>query len=283
MIGMMGPNGAGKTTTMKMLSGILYPTSGIARVDGYVPWERNKQYKKNMSIVMGQKSQLNWDLPAAESFYLNKCIYEVPDSQFNRNLEELLEVLDARALTKIQVRRLSLGERMKMELIAALLHSPKVVFLDEPTIGLDLISQKNIRDFIAYYNVQYKATIILTSHYMQDIESLCKRSIVINNGEVVYDGDLNKISDVMGQEKIMKLQFTRQLEESAMAAYGRVNQWDGYSCTLSVGKEEMSQIARRILEDLPISDFNVEDVPIEDAIANLYRETTASREVLHET
>lgn len=278
MIGMIGPNGAGKTTTMKMLSGILYPTGGEALVDGYTPWERNKQYKLNMSIVMGQKSQLNWDLPAIESFYLNKCIYEIEERVYRRNLEELLEVLDGKELTKIQVRRLSLGERMKMELIASLLHNPQVVFLDEPTIGLDLISQKKIREFIRYYNQEYQATILLTSHYMQDIESLCRRSIIINHGEVVYDGDLDQVSEIMGNHKLVKLQFSRQVEDSCLSAYGVVKKSDGYHAVLEIEKNQVSQMAKEILEVLPVVDFNVEDVPIEDGIAYLYSQRAGGRD-----
>jgi len=200
IVGFIGPNGAGKTTTLKILSGILYPTSGVALVDGFTPWERKKQFKMNFSIVMGQKTQLNWDLPALETFYLNKHIYEINESEFKNTLGELSELLDVGSLVKTQVRRLSLGERMKMELIAALLHRPKILFLDEPTIGLDLISQKNIREFIKNYNQKTNATILLTSHYMNDIESLCKRSIIINEGIIAYDGELSGISDELSIE-----------------------------------------------------------------------------------
>ena len=194
IVGFIGPNGAGKTTTLKILSGIIYPTSGIALVDGFTPWERKKQFKMNFSIVMGQKTQLNWDLPALETFYLNKHIYEIKDADYKSSLNELTELLEVGDLVKKQVRRLSLGERMKMEFIAALLHRPKILFLDEPTIGLDLISQKTIRDFIRHYNKMTNATILLTSHYMNDIESLCKRSIIINEGVIAYDGNLSNIS-----------------------------------------------------------------------------------------
>ncbi|MCL2185330.1 MAG: ATP-binding cassette domain-containing protein [Treponema sp.] len=200
IVGFIGPNGAGKTTTLKILSGIIYPTSGIALVDGFTPWERKKQFKMNFSIVMGQKTQLNWDLPALETFYLNKHIYEISDADYKSTLGELTELLEVGDLVKKQVRRLSLGERMRMEFIAALLHRPKILFLDEPTIGLDLISQKSIRDFIKYYNQKTNATILLTSHYMNDIESLCKRSIIINEGVIAYDGDLSGISDELSIE-----------------------------------------------------------------------------------
>jgi len=200
IVGFIGPNGAGKTTTLKILSGIIFPTSGSALVDGYTPWERKKQFKMNFSIVMGQKTQLNWDLPAIETFYLNKHIYEISDADYKSTLGELTDILEVGALVKKQVRRLSLGERMKMELIAALLHRPKILFLDEPTIGLDILSQKNIREFIKHYNQTANSTILLTSHYMNDIESLCKRAIIINEGVIAYDGDLCGVSGELSIE-----------------------------------------------------------------------------------
>lgn len=272
IVGFIGPNGAGKTTTLKMLSGILYPTSGMALVGGYIPWERKKQFKMNMSIVMGQKSQLNWDLPAIESFHLIKCIYEIGDKEYGRNLEELVEVLDAKDLLKVQVRRLSLGERMKVELIGSLLHKPKVVFLDEPTIGLDFLSQKSIREFIKAYNQENNATIILTSHYMKDIESLCNRTMLINRGNVVYDGNLTDISGILNQHKIIKLQFSQNVAEKDINTYGNILQYDGIHAQLEVEKQELKEIAKRMLEYLPVLDLNVEDLPIEDVIASLYRE-----------
>lgn len=271
MIGFIGPNGAGKTTTLKMLSGIMYPTDGTALVNGFVPWERSKQFKRNMAIVMGQKSQLSWDLPANESLYLNKCIYEVDDQVYQKTLDELVEVLDARDLLKVQVRKLSLGERMKMELIASLIHKPKVIFLDEPTIGLDLISQKKIREFLRYYNEENKATIILTSHYMNDIESLCKRSVIINQGSIIYDGDLNNINGILNKSKIIKLQFSRNVLDADLCSYGTVVKNDGFHATLEVDKNEMKKQAQQILLNLPIIDLNIEDTPIEDAISYMYK------------
>ena len=272
MVGVMGPNGAGKTTTMKMLSGILYPTGGTAQVNGFVPWERKKEFKKSMAIVMGQKTQLNWDLPANESFYLMKCIYELDNGVYEKNLEELLEVLDAKPLLKIQVRRLSLGERMKMELIASLLHRPKVVFLDEPTIGLDFISQKKIREFIRYYNQEYRATVLLTSHYLQDLESLCRRTLIINHGDIVYDGDLGQVSGVLGQKKVMKLQFSNPVEPRDLARFGRVLEVDGVYAKMEVDKNRVKEQAKEMLEHLTVVDLNVEEPPMEDAIARLYQE-----------
>lgn len=271
IVGFLGSNGAGKTTTLKMLSGILFPTSGEATVLGYVPWERKKDFKMNFSIVMGQKNQLWWDLPANESLYLNKCIYEIPDREYNLFLEELSELLDVKDLLKIQVRRLSLGERMKMELIAALIHKPNVILLDEPTIGLDLISQKKIREFLKYYNQQTKTTIILTSHYLVDIEELCKRSIIINQGKIVFDGELTRINSLFNQKKIIRLHFTENVGQESLASYGEVKEFDGVTATLLVDRQNLKKDSVTILANLPVIDFNIEDVPLEVGIAALYQ------------
>ncbi|QLG36911.1 ATP-binding cassette domain-containing protein [Paenibacillus sp. E222] len=271
MVGFLGPNGSGKTTTLKMLSGILYPTSGQATVLGYVPWERKKEFKMQFSIVMGQKSQLWWDLPANESLYLNKCIYEVEDKPYNLVLDELTEMLDVKELLNIQVRRLSLGERMKMELIASLIHRPKVIFLDEPTIGLDLISQKRIREFLKYYNQQTKATVILTSHYMADIEDLCKRTIIINQGKIVYDGDLRRVNELFHAKKIIKLQFTDEVPRQALSDYGTITQHDGMNVVMEINKHDLQRLSKMILDRFPILDFTVEDIPVERGIESLYQ------------
>lgn len=271
MVGFLGPNGSGKTTTLKMLSGILYPTSGTANVLDYVPWERKKEFKMQFSIVMGQKTQLWWDLPANESLYLNKCIYELEDQEYNHVLEELTELLDVKDLLNIQVRRLSLGERMKMELIASLIHRPKVIFLDEPTIGLDLISQKRIREFLKYYNQQTKATVILTSHYMADIEDLCKRSIIINQGEIVYDGDLNKVNELFNAKKIIKLQFTDDVAREALTGFGEIKQHDGLNAVLEIDKQDLKLYSKMMLDQLPILDFTIENIPVEQGIESLYQ------------
>ncbi|PZT52122.1 ABC transporter ATP-binding protein [Paenibacillus silvae] len=271
MVGFLGPNGSGKTTTLKMLSGILYPTSGQATVLGYVPWERKKEFKMQFSIVMGQKSQLWWDLPANESLYLNKCIYEIEDKPYNLVLDELTEMLDVKDLLNIQVRRLSLGERMKMELIASLIHRPKVIFLDEPTIGLDLISQKRIREFLKCYNEQTKATVILTSHYMADIEDLCKRAIIINQGKIVYDGDLRRVNELLHAKKIIKLQFTDEVPRQALSDYGTITQHDGINAVMEIDKHDLQRLSKMILDQFPILDFTVEDVPVERGIESLYQ------------
>lgn len=272
MVGFLGPNGAGKTTTLKMLSGILYPTGGQAQVLGYVPWERKKGFKMQFSIVMGQKNQLWWDLPANESLYLNKCMYEIPDKEYFAFLDELAEMLEVKDLLKIQVRRLSLGERMKMELIAALIHHPRVILLDEPTIGLDLISQQKIRRFLKYYNQQTKTTVVLTSHYMMDIQELCKRTIVINQGNIVYDGELSGINNLFGSEKIIRLHFSENVDLAKVEGFGRIKEFDGISVTLAVDRQNIRRHSAVLLENLPVIDYNIEDVPLEEGIAALYRQ-----------
>ncbi len=271
MVGFLGPNGAGKTTTLKMLSGILFPTSGTAQVLGYIPWERKKDFKMRFSIVMGQKNQLWWDLPANESLYLNKCIYEIDDREYNSFLAELSDLLEVKELLKVQVRRLSLGERMKLELIAALIHRPKVLLLDEPTIGLDLISQRKIREFLRYYNQQTKTTIMLTSHYIIDIQELCKRSIIINQGNIVYDGELSKINDIFIEKKIIRLQLAGQVPIDTLNKYGQVKEYDGFHTTIEVQKDHLKTISAQMLENLPIIDLNIEDIPLEDGIALFYQ------------
>ncbi|MBP7402840.1 MAG: ATP-binding cassette domain-containing protein [Clostridia bacterium] len=271
IVGFLGPNGAGKTTTLKMLSGILYPTAGEAEVLGFVPWERRKAFKMAFSIVMGQKSQLWTDLPAIESFRLNQCIYEIEEDAFRRTLDELTDLLDVRSMLKVQVRRLSLGERMKMELIAALLHRPRVLMLDEPTIGLDILSQRKIRDFIRYYNQQAGTTVLLTSHYMSDIEALCRRAVLINRGEVAYDGELAHVNDLFNARKVLRLQLGSAVDASDLARYGEVTSCDGASATIEIEREQVRAVSRAILDSLPVVDFTMEDIPIEEGIALLYQ------------
>lgn len=270
MKGLLGPNGAGKTTTLKMLSGILYPTSGSVQVAGYTPWERNNEFKRRFSIVMGQKNQLWWDLPAVDSFYLNKCIYNVDDKKYESVIEELTELLDVKEQVHVQVRRLSLGERMKMELIAALIHQPEILFLDEPTIGLDLLSQRKIRDFLKYYNEQTKTTVILTSHYMQDIEELCKNVIIINSGIVVYDGSLKNVNEIMGNKKRLAFKLSKKVPLEKLQTYGNVCQFKDYEVTFEVEHSEINSCASLVLKELPVVDFNVSDVPIEEGISLFY-------------
>jgi ABC-2 type transport system ATP-binding protein len=275
MVGFLGPNGAGKTTTLKMLSGILHPTQGMASVLGFTPWERKKAFKMQFAIVMGQKNQLWWDLPANESLYLNKCIYELDDATYKATLGELTELLDVKDLLNVQVRRLSLGERMKMELIAALIHKPRLIFLDEPTIGLDIISQKKIREFFKYYNQEKKATVILTSHYMGDVEDLCKRSIIINQGRIVYDGDLLGVNEVFAQSKIIRLQLSEPVRTEILAGFGAVKEHGELTATLEVPRLEVKERSKAILDRLPVVDFNIEDIPVEEGIALLYQRKEA--------
>jgi ABC-2 type transport system ATP-binding protein len=275
MVGFLGPNGAGKTTTLKMLSGILYPSAGDARVLGFTPWERKKAFKMQFAIVMGQKAQLWWDLPANESLYLNKTIYEIDDRTYQANLAEMTELLDVKDLLNVQVRRLSLGERMKMELIAALIHKPRLIFLDEPTIGLDMLSQVKIRQFLKYYNQQQKATILLTSHYMEDVEDLCRRAVIINQGRLVYDGDLHHVNDVFAQSKVIKLQLSQPVQPAALASFGEVKELGDFSVTLQVPRSEVKARSKAILDQLPVVDFNIEDIPVEEGIALLYQRQEA--------
>jgi len=220
---------------------------------------------------MGQKNQLWWDLPANESLYLNKCIYEIDDRAYQHTLAELTELLDVKDLLNVQVRRLSLGERMKMELIAALIHQPKLVFLDEPTIGLDILSQKKIRDFFKYYNQQKKATVILTSHYMEDVENLCKRAIIINQGRIVFDGDLHQVNGVFAQSKLIKLQLSEPVSQDALAYFGKVKEHADFTATLEVPRLDLKECSKAILDRLPVVDFNIEDIPVEEGIALLYQ------------
>lgn len=271
IVGFIGPNGAGKTTTLKMLSGIIVPTGGKALVGGFTPWERKKPFKMSFSIVMGQKTQLNWDLPALETFNLNKHIYEINDIEYKKTLDELTGLLEVGDLIKKQVRRLSLGERMKMEFIAALLHKPKIIFLDEPTIGLDLFSQRTIRDFIKYYNQSQNATILLTSHYMKDIESLCKRSIIINEGVIAYDGNLSGVSDTLNLVKLIKVQFSEKVPESEAARFGTIKEYNGLSAVIEAEKDGLKERSKAILDSLPVIDFNIEDIPIEEAVSLIYQ------------
>ncbi|MCP3793956.1 MULTISPECIES: ABC transporter ATP-binding protein [Paenibacillus] len=271
MVAFLGPNGAGKTTTLKMLSGILHPTSGELTVLGFKPYERNKEFKKQFAIVMGQKSQLWVDLPAAESILLNKYIYQVDDRHYKQTLNELIELLDVKHIMNVQVRRLSLGERMKMELLAALIHKPKLLFLDEPTIGLDIVTQKKVREFLKYYNEQHRTTIILTSHYMKDIEDLCKRTIIINDGRLVFDGDLKRIDDVLNDTKIIQLKFKQHVATGQLQLYGKVRQSDGFHATLEISKERISMASRDLLEHYPIEDITIEDIPIEEVVVSLYQ------------
>ncbi len=277
LVGFLGPNGAGKTTTLKMLAGILYPSSGTATVLGYTPWERKPAYQKQFSIVMGQKNQLWWDLPAMESFLLNKEIYEVPDAQFRESIDELTELLDLKDVLDVQVRKLSLGQRMKAELTAALLHRPKVLFLDEPTIGLDVVSQQRMRDFIRTYNERRRTTIILTSHYMEDVVALAKRVIIIDQGAIFYDGPLTGLVQRVTEHKTVRATFTRDVAASTLEGFGQVIASTPRTVTLRLPRTDATQRTARLLEELPIDDIIIEEEPIDDVIRQVFTDRARGR------
>ena len=270
LIGFIGPNGAGKTTTLKCLSGLLYPTKGKIEVLGFTPFERKSEFLKQISLVMGQKNQLWWDLPAMETFLLNKEIYEIPDERFTEALEDLTRLLEVKDILHVPVRKLSLGQRMKMELIAALIHSPKVLFLDEPTIGLDVVMQKKIREFLKAYNQKYKATIILTSHYMGDVEELCKRVIIINFGKLLYDGELAALVKKHAPYKYISVVFSEYVDPKKLEAFGETRKFDYPEWVLRVKKNDSNEIAGRILQMLPVEDITIEDPDIEDVIRDVF-------------
>jgi ABC-2 type transport system ATP-binding protein len=273
LVGFLGPNGAGKTTTLKMLSGILYPTSGEATVLGHTPWKREKAYQKQFSLVMGQKNQLWWDLPAMDSFLLNKVIYEVPEEQFTAVIDKLAALLDIRDVLDIQVRKLSLGQRMKCELIAALLHQPKILFLDEPTIGLDVVSQQAIREFIREYNEEFGTTIVLTSHYMQDVEALCKRVIIIDHGVIMYDGALADLVKKYTTTKLLTLTFQSPVDTKSFAKFGTVRESTPTRVVLEVPKMEHQKVAGTLLTSYPVEDILIGEVEIEEVIRNLFTQS----------
>lgn len=270
LVGFIGPNGAGKTTTLKCLSGLLYPTAGFVRVLDFNPWDRKAQFLKQISLVMGQKNQLWWDLPAIESFILNREIYEIPKNQYQQTLDELIALLEVKDILKIQVRKLSLGQRMKCELIAALLHSPKVLFLDEPTIGLDVVMQKKMRDFIKEYNRRRKSTIILTSHYMGDVKEMCKRVIVIDKGKIVFDGDLSEIVEKYADHKLLSVVFAKEIDPKKLEEIGKVKEYEFPKAVISVKREVASVAAAELLQHFPVADLNIEEVPIEDIIREVF-------------
>ena len=273
-VGFLGPNGAGKTTVLKMLAGLLVPTSGTARVLGYVPWERKAPFKRQFSLVLGQKNSLWWDLPARESLELNRAIYEIDQGKFRRVVDELVDLLDVRDKLNVMVRELSLGERMKMELIAALLHGPKVLFLDEPTIGLDVVSQKKVRDFLRHYSVENRISTVLTSHYMQDIEELCRRVVIIDHGQVFFDGELEAIIENFGGYKL--LQFTFEQTPSCSFDLGDVIERTATSVKLKVPRSKVTEACRIILSNCEVHDFSVEEQPIEEIIRQVFYDRAAS-------
>ena len=279
LVGFLGPNGAGKTTTLKMLSGLIYPTSGSARVAGFDPSKRENAYRRLFALVLGQKNQLWWDLPAIESFHLLRAIYGLPADQFKATLDELVLLLGVGSKLNVMVRELSLGERMKMELIAALLHRPRVLFLDEPTIGLDVISQKAVREFLRDYNRRYKTTILLTSHYMADISSLCERVIVIDHGKKIYDGDLDRIAGAGARQRIIKFKpRDGGFPPDWKPAHGECKVGGDGEMVLHVPSEHVTTVCQQILNHGAVDDITIQDVPLEDIISELFsRGVTAGR------
>jgi len=268
VVGFLGPNGAGKTTTLKMLSGLLHPSAGTASVLGHVPWKREKAFLRQITLVMGQRNQLNWDIPAADSFELNRAIYRIPAADFRAARDELVDLLDLGDLLRKPVRTLSLGERMKCEIAIALLHRPRVVFLDEPTIGLDVTMQRRIRGFIAEYNRKLGATVLLTSHYMADVEALCRRVIVIHEGRLLFDGELEALVQRFTAHKTIVVRLSSC--ETDLSRYATVVSCVDGLATLRVAKEETARVTGRLLADLPVIDLTVEDPPIEDAIESVF-------------
>ena len=283
LIGFLGPNGAGKTTTIKMLSGILHPTSGEASVLGYRPFDRNPEMLRQMSLVMGNKAQLWWDLPATDSFLVLKEIYDVPTADYNERVDFLIESLDLKDKVSTQVRRLSLGERMKCELVAALLHRPRVLFLDEPTIGLDIISQTRIREFLKHINREEKCTIVLTSHYMQDVKELCERVVIIDHGTKVFDDTLNQLTARYSDIRRLKLHFSEEVAQDALAAYGTVISCEATEATIAIPRSDVATVTGRILNNLPIADISMEEVSLDEVIGDLFERKSGpndSRETL---
>jgi len=271
MVAFLGPNGAGKTTTLKMLSGLVYPTSGDARVLGHVPWRREDEFRRRFALVMGQKNQLWWDLPAGDSFQLHREIYSIPKDEFDKTLGELVELLGVQKLTRQAVRELSLGERMKMELIAALLHGPQLLLLDEPTIGLDVVAQAAIQKCLRDYHERRGVTMLLTSHYMRDVEALCDRVIVITQGKLVYDGPLAGIVERFGESKLLRLQFDGPAPEG-LEAFGAVVRREGPFADVRIERARVAEVLGSLLNRHALADVSVEDPPLEEVIAKVFEE-----------
>lgn len=275
IVGFLGPNGAGKTTTLKMLSGLLYPTTGQISVLGYKPQMRSKEFLESISLIMGQRQQLIWDLPAIETFRLNQKIFEIPDEQFKQTYGYLDELLQISKLAKAPVRTLSLGEKMKCELVASLLHDPKVLFLDEPTIGLDVGVQKIVRSFIRDYSRERNVTVLLTSHYMQDIEALCKRVIVVSDGKISFDDTLESLRKRMSDHRIITVELSESVKASGLRRYGLVRSADGFLHELLVSAAEVVGVCSQILAELPVIDISIGDPPIEEALLKLFMNSQA--------
>ena len=282
-VAFLGPNGAGKTTTLKLLSGVINPTAGQASVMGFVPWRRENAYRRRFALVMGQKNQLWWDLPAAESFRLHQQIYAIDPVEFQSVQDELTDLLEVRHVLNQPVRELSLGERMKMELTAALLHSPEVLFLDEPTIGLDVVAQRNIQKFLKHYQELRRVTILLTSHYMKDVAALCKRVVIINHGRIMYDGSLLGIVDQFSSHKVLTLQFGDGEMPGDLARYGDIVEIADPKAKLRVERNVIADVLSSVLANHTIEDISVEDPPLEDVIAEVFAQTGADAQKIAAT
>ena len=278
IVAFLGPNGAGKTTTMKVLTGLLHPSGGEVKVGGFVPFQQKKEFKKQISLVMGQKSQLIWDIPAAETFLVNKVIYEIPDREYEETLGDLVQLLQLEEVIRKPVRQLSLGERMKCELAAALLHRPRIVFLDEPTIGLDVNMQEVMRRFIQDYSRKYKATILLTSHYMADVTALCERVLVIGKGRLLYDGAISQLVDKYAPNKRIRLQLAERVKESELIevtqGLGTLFHYEFPNVELDVPREQVSELSARLLTHLTVLDLTIEDPSMESVIAQAFEAGT---------
>jgi ABC-2 type transport system ATP-binding protein len=273
IVGFLGPNGAGKTTTLKMLSGLLHPTAGQAQVLGYVPFARQRQFLRQITLVMGNRNQLVWDIPVADSFERNRAIYRLGRQEFRGTVDELVSLLDLGELLQKPVRNLSLGERMKCEVAAALLHRPRILFLDEPTIGLDVTMQRRIRAFIAEYNRRYQATVLLTSHYMADVEALCRRVVIIHHGQLLFDGELASLVQRFSPHKTIVVDL--EGEEQDLGGYGEVVGREGARVTLRVPKADTARVTARLLSEVPVVDLTVEDPQIEEVIEQVFSQEAA--------
>lgn len=271
IVGFLGPNGAGKTTTLKMLTGLIHPSNGLVRVAGYIPFRRQPQFLQKTSLVMGQKQQLLWDLPAIDSLRINAAVYKIPETIFEQRLKELTEMLSLEEKLTQPVRKLSLGERMKAEFLAALLHHPQVLFLDEPTLGLDVNAQSAVRQFLREYNQRYQATILLTSHYMADITALCERVILIHQGQLIYDGSLEQLLERFAPYREVKVELARSMPQSELARYGEIEDCKGQEVRFLVKREKLTATISDILAQLEVIDLNVTDPPIEEVIGRLFR------------
>ncbi|NMF85975.1 ATP-binding cassette domain-containing protein [Nodosilinea sp. P-1105] len=271
VVGFLGPNGAGKTTTLKMLTGLIHPSVGTVRVNGCVPFRREPDFLRNITLVMGQKQQLLWDLPALDSLRINGAIYGLSDKEFRYRVEELTDMLDLAGKLTQPVRKLSLGERMKAEMLAALLHRPQVLFLDEPTLGLDVNAQVAVRNFLRDYNQRYQATILLTSHYMADITALCRRVLLIHQGLLIYDGGLEGLLDRFAPYREVTIELADLVNPDALSRYGELEVVDGCTARLIVRRDALTQTVGRILSDLDVQDLTVSDPPVEEVIGRVFQ------------